>query len=449
MEYQDQPAANWSRVHLLAFRFTFVYLILYNLPFPFGAFPHTYSLAQKYQSLWRHIVPWVGKHVLHMSHEIMTITNCSGDTTYEYVLVLCFLGLAIAVSILWSFLDRSRSNYQWIHQWLRSYLRLSVGAAMLLYGAGKIFRVQFPQPNLYKLLEPLGDYSLMSLLWTSTGASRVYSIFTGGVMMFAGTLLFVPRLATVGALIGVAVFSNIFVLNLGYDVPVKLYSMHLLLSCIFLVLPDARRLINFFLLNRSVAPSRETALFNHRRLNTVALAAQLAFGGFLVYSYINRTHDYEKRNFGVASRSPLYGIWVVNEFTLGGKVLPPLLTDGTRWQRVVFQYPKKVGIQSMNGEWTGYKIRQDTAKKTFAMEKADDPSNEFEFTFSSPDSRTLTLEGGDVGNEIRVKLDRVDEKQFALLASGFHWINEDADFVTDDEAVCDHIGRAGGVLSAR
>lgn len=449
MENLDQAAADWSRLHLLAFRFALVYFVLYQLPFPFGAFPHTGSLAQKYQLLWHKLVPWVGKHVLHLSHEIVASNSCSGDTTYDCVRVLCFLGLAFAASVLWSFLDRSHSNYQRIHQWLRSYVRLSVGVAMLLFGAAKVFRVQFPEPTLYKLLEPHGDSSLMSLLWTFMGASRGYSLFAGCLQMFAGILLFVPRLTTLGAIVGLAVFSNVFVLNLCYDVPLKLFSLHLLLVCCFLVLPDARRLVNFFLLNRSVAPSPEAALFNHRRLNAVVLVAQLALGGFLACSYLYRAHGYEKRNLGIASRPPFYGIWIVDEFELGGEVLPPLLTDKTRWQRVVFQFSKGVGIQSMNGAWTGYWLRRDMAKKTFVMEKPNDPEKKFEFSFSSPDSESLTLEGSDGGNAIRAKLHRVDEKQFALLGGGFHWINEDADFVRDDDGVCDHVSQAGGALLAR
>jgi hypothetical protein len=446
MENQDQETANWSRVNLLAFRFAFVYLVLYNLPFPLGVLPYTGSLAQRYQILWHKLVPWVGRHVLHLSHEIMTSNNCSGDTTYDYVRVLCFFGLALAASALWSFLDRSHSNYQRLHEWLRSYVRLSVGAAMLMYGAGKIFQVQFPQPNLYKLLEPYGDFSPMGLLWTFMGASRGYSVFTGCVQLLGGILLFVPRMTTLGALVGLAISSNIFVLNVYCDVPVKLYSLHLLLFCFFLVLPEARRLVNFFLLNRRVD---ETALFNHRRLNAGALVVQLTLGAFLVCSYLYREHNYEKQNFGIASRPPFYGIWIVDEFTLGGKVLPPLLTDETRWQRVVFQFPKGVGVQSMNGGLTGYSLRRDMAKKTFAMEKPNDPKKKFEFTFSSPDSQSLTLEGSDGGNEIRVKLHRMDEKQFALLGGSFHWINEDADLVVDEEGVCDHVNRAGGSFLAR
>jgi hypothetical protein len=449
MGNQYQATAHWSRVQLLGFRFAFIYLILYNLPLPFGPLPHTVSVAQKYESLWLKLVPWVGKHVLHLSHEITTSTNCSGDTTYDYVRVLCFLGFALAGSLLWSFLDRSHSNHQRLHQWLRLYVRLSVGTAILVYGAAKIFVVHFPQPNLYKLLEPLGDYSPMGLLWTFMGASRGYSLFAGFLQMLAGALLFVPRLTTLGALVGIAVFSNIFVLNLGYDLPVKLYSLHILLFCFFLVLPEGRRLVNFFLLNRSVAPIREVALFNARRLNAWALVAQLTLAGFLVSLLLYRTYDYEKRNFALTSRPPFYGIWLVDEFMLGGRVLPPLWSDETRWQKVVFQFPKEVSIQSMNGSWAGYWLHGDMAKKTFAIEKPGDPKKEYEFTFSNPDSQSLTLEGSEGRNEIRVKLHRLDEKQFALLGSGFHWVDEDADMVMNEEGVCDRIWRAGDQLKAR
>jgi uncharacterized membrane protein YphA (DoxX/SURF4 family) len=449
MENQDQAAAHSSRVQLLAFRFAFVYLVFYNLPFPFGAVPHTGSIAKGYDSLWHKLVPWVGKHILRSSHPIMNPGNCSGDTIYDFVQVLCFLGLAFTATLLWSFLDRSHSNDQRIHAWLRSYVRLSVGAAMLMYGSEKIFRMNFQQPNFYKLLQPLGDYSLMGLLWACMGASRSYSIFAGCVQMFSGILLFIPRLTTLGALVGLAVFSNIFALNLSYDLPLKLSSFHVLLGCLLLVLPDARRLVNFFLLNRSVAPYPETALFNRKRLNAGALVAQLALGGFLVCSYLYQTHDFEKRNFSMASRPPFYGVWTVDEFKLGGKVLPPLLTDPTRWQRVVFQFPKEVGIQSMNGSWTAHWVRRDMAKKTLTMEKPNDPERELELTFSNPDSQSLTLEGSDRENEIRVKLHREGEKQFVVLGGGFHWINDDADWVMDEERVCDHVKRAGNALLAR
>lgn len=448
MENQDQATANWSSVYLLAFRFVLVYLVLYWLPFPFGAFPHTGSVARRYQLLWHMVVPWVGKHILHLGHEIVVSTNCSGDTTYDYVKVICLLGPAFAGSVLWYSLERSHSDYQRVDQWLRSYVRLSVGAAMLLFGAAKVFRVQFPPPNLYKLLEPQGDSSPMGLLWTFMATSRSYSLFAGFIQMLGGILLFVPRLTTLGALVGIAVFSNIFVLNVGYDVPLKLLCLHFLIACFFLILPDARRLVDFFLLNRSVAPSPEIGFLSNPRLNAGALVTQLMLGGFLVCSDLYRAYDYERRNFGIASRPSFYGIWIVDEFSLGGKVLPPLLTDENRWQRVVFQFPKGVGVQSMNGAWTGYKVRRDMAKKTLAMEEDNDPKKKFEFILSSSDSESLTLEGNDGASEIRIMLHRMDERRFSLLGRGSQWINEDAEFVRDEEGVCNHV-RQGGELLVR
>src|SRR5207302_1726046 len=82
--------------------------------------------------------------------------------------------------------------------------------------------------------------------------------------------------------------------------------------------------------------------------NTAALVAQLALGGVLACTYLVHAYDYEKRHFSPASRPPFFGIWNVEEFLLGGKVLPPLETDGTRWQRVVFQFPTEIGIQSID-----------------------------------------------------------------------------------------------------
>ena len=194
---------------------------------------------------------------------------------------------------------------------------------MLVFGAGKIFTVQFPPPNLYKLQQPYGDFSPMSLLWTFMGASHHYSVLTGWVQVLGGVLLFIPRLTTLGALVSIAVSANIFALNLFCDVPVKLYSLHLLLFSLFLVLPDAQRLINLFLLNRAVEASSEAGLFRQRRLNTAALLAQVTLGAILFCSFFYQAHKYEIEHFGSVTRPPFYGIWTVDEFTLHSKSLAP------------------------------------------------------------------------------------------------------------------------------
>jgi hypothetical protein len=415
-----------SRLQRFAFRFAFVYLILYNLPFPLGAIPRTDSWVESYNSFWHKVVPWVGKHVLHLKTEITIFTNGSSDTTYDYVLVLCFLAIALVAAITWSFLGRSRANYERLNQWLLLYVRLSVGSTLLSYGPAKIFQQQFVDPNWYQLLGPFGDNSPSGLLWMFMGSSHGYRYFTGFIELAGGIFLFSPRLKMLGSLIGIVAFANIFALNISYNAPVKLSSLHLLLMSIFLLLPDARRLFDVVVLNRPTLPQDSSALFRQRGRNMLALAFQVLLGLFLAGTYLYQAREFEQQN--LVSRPPFYGTWKVEEFRFDGKVLPPVLSDDVRWQRMIFQFPQGVGIQAMSGSWTGYWLHRDMAKKTFAIEKPDDATRKFQFSFLDADSRTLELNGSDGDHSIGVKLQRVDEKEFVLLSDRFQWIHEDSDY---------------------
>ena len=51
-------------------------------------------------------------------------------------------------------------------------------------------------------------------------------------------------------------------LNFAYDVPVKLFSLHLLSMAIFIVVPDAKRLLNIFLLNKATVPETSSPIYN-------------------------------------------------------------------------------------------------------------------------------------------------------------------------------------------
>src|SRR5437899_1852931 len=97
-------------------------------------------------------------------------------------------------------------------------------------------------------------------------ASPAYETFTGSVEMLGGILLFVPRLSTLGALVSAAAMTNVFILNMCYDVPVKIYSFQLLAMSVLLLMPELRRLADIFVFNRAAEPSTYPALFARRRL---------------------------------------------------------------------------------------------------------------------------------------------------------------------------------------
>ena len=73
------------------------------LPFPFNAIPYLEIVGEPYQKLWTALVPWVAKHLF--SLDITVFPNGSGDTTYNYVQVFCYLALSLLVTVV---LDASR-----------------------------------------------------------------------------------------------------------------------------------------------------------------------------------------------------------------------------------------------------------------------------------------------------------------------------------------------------
>ncbi|HKF51652.1 MAG TPA: hypothetical protein VKB26_05030, partial [Candidatus Acidoferrales bacterium] len=164
---QSQTSASeWSFAHRVIFRFVFSYLVLDIFPFPFGSFPGSVWNFSAYDKFWYGLVPWFGKHILHLRNAITVFPNGSGDTTFNYVQLLVFGVIAAVATIVWTVLDRQRSEYRTLHEWLRIYVRYMLAFTMLTYGFDKVIKLQFPDLGLGRLAEPLGNYSPFALLWT-------------------------------------------------------------------------------------------------------------------------------------------------------------------------------------------------------------------------------------------------------------------------------------------
>jgi hypothetical protein len=425
---EPTQASVWHPVTRIAFRFAFVYLILFNFQFLLQLLleliPGGESLGQGYQSFMGKILSWVGKDVLHLDLEILSDVRGSGDRIFHYLQVLCYAVIAMVVTALWTLLDRRRPNYQRLHQWLRAYVRLSLGIIMMTYGAMKVIKAQFPYPSLDRLIQPFGEASPMGLLWTFMGFSLGYNIFAGAGEMLGGVLLFTRRTTTLGALVSIGVLGHIVALNFCYDVPVKLFSSHLLAMAVFLLLPDAGRLANFFLWNRPTAPADLSGLFGRKWLDRGAIVCRtlllLAFLGLTLYM----SYD-ARRKYGDGSPpSPLRGLWNVEEFEQDGQLRPPLLTDKDRWRRVVFDNPRMVAIQHMGDSRERFLLALDTEQKTLTLSRFREPERKYVLAYEDAEPDVLTLTGELDGRHIRAKVRRSEGAEFLLLNRGFHWISE-------------------------
>jgi hypothetical protein len=126
----------------------------------------------------------------------------------------------------------------------------------------------------------------------------------------------------------------------------------------------------------------------------------------------------------LAPRTPLYGIWNVEEFEVDGHARPALVTDATRWRRMVCDAPHMIALQLMSDSRVRYRLDLDGEQKALTLTRFNDPSWKTSFSYRQTEPGLLTLEGIYEGGKVRARLRRVEAPDFLLRSRGFHWINE-------------------------
>jgi hypothetical protein len=426
----DIPAAGtrpdeWHGLTRIAFRFSVLYFGMYVL------------LTQMLGSIVRRPIPdfgvvigvlrtpvvWTAAHVFGVSRPLVITGSGSGDKTFDWVQAFCILSVAAAGTLVWSLLDRRRRQYTVGHRWFHVFARIALGATLIEYGMIKVIPLQMPQPGLLRLIEPFGNFSPMGALWYSIGASRSYEIFAGSVELAAGSLLFVPATALLGAVIGLAAIVQVFVLNMTYDVPVKLFSFHLIVLCLVILAPDAGHLVDAFLPGRRARRS-DSRVQVHHASNRKLTIAQLVL---LIYILgMNVRYDFKSwyAYGGGAPRPPLFGVWNVDQMTRDGAVLPPLLTDQERWRRVVVQVPNAMTFQRMDDTLVSCASVVDVDRRSLSLTMNANRTWKATFAFDQPAPDRLILDGSVDGHAVRLNLSLFDRNRFLLVSRGFTWIQE-------------------------
>ena len=101
----------WSSLEKIGFRFISIYFLLIVLFQNNGAFPFWYKIFKIPQGWLNKLIPWLGANVYGVPYEISIKLTGSGDTTFDYLVILTAFLVAIITAILWSILDRKRNNY--------------------------------------------------------------------------------------------------------------------------------------------------------------------------------------------------------------------------------------------------------------------------------------------------------------------------------------------------
>ncbi|UFH55539.1 hypothetical protein [Spirosoma sp. KNUC1025] len=382
-----------------------------NVPL-FGQIGEYYDIAETW------LVNMANEYILQIHSERMP-PNGSGDTSYHYAHLRFLLITATVGTLIWTIADK-RKNYNTAYYWLLVIIRYYVAMHALFYGIIKLFGQQMIFPPLSALATPLGDFLPMRLSWYFIGYSGPYQFFSGAVEFIAGLLLLYRRTSTLGAFVAASIFLNVMMLNLCYDIPVKLFSIHLFLLSNFLLLGDAQRLLNFFVFNKAVQPVQRIGLPT-KQMRLAQIGLKIVFIGlFLIKPLYEFAIAFDQ---GASPPKLTTGIFSVDQFKGNA-------ADSLRWKDVIFEANSSGSIQTADTLFRqryrrGYfSYTFDTLKHTIAFKKfASDTSALFTMNYVMPDTNHIALRGKIRDDSVLVTLKR-QKRHFQLTERQFHWVSE-------------------------
>jgi hypothetical protein len=260
------------------------------------------------------------------------------------------------------------------------------------------------------------------------GASPPYEVFTGIVECVGALLLLAPRTTLLGALIQAGVLVNVVMLNFCYDVCVKLFSSTLLLMTLFLIVPDARRLLALFgLAPRAALPLPSPLPLPPRALRRrrLLIVAQLFFGLWLALDGVGEQLQFQADNSAKAP-FPFAGRWAVERHVVAGRELPLSLDVAERWRLVTMIVSRgtPMGIaHRMDDTLERWRITLDVAKHELTLAPLDAPDTQT-LSYRQLDADHLQLD--DDHRHVSLTLRRLPARAYLLTTRGFHLISSDA-----------------------
>jgi hypothetical protein len=413
-------ATTWSLSKKLLFLFVSIYLFLYMFPFPIDSFPLGEFVFGLYNKFTESITKLIGSYWLGIYPCSPIEGTGSGDTTFDYVKLLTMLLMtAVATIIVFAF-TRKRTNYTAFYSFMLVYARYYLAFVLIGYGVFKILDIQFPLPNLTTLEERFGSASPMRLLWTFMGYSKTYTVFTAWLEIIAGTLLWFRKTTVLGCIIGLAIMLNVVMLNLCYDVPVKIHSSHLVFVALFILSPNYKRLFNFFVLNKTTEISAPVIILPKRWMQIARLVLKplLIMGisvGLFYENFIQAFDTKPTNNLNATYKTTL--------FVLNKDTLPPLLTNENRWDKMIIE-GDVITFYAMKNRAENYLIDLDTVNKIITKKPDGDTGILFTFKYKSLPNNCFSISGKFKKDSIYSTFTRKSVKDYPLISRGFHWVNE-------------------------
>jgi hypothetical protein len=326
----DSPPLVWKSYQKIAFRIAFVFFILMTIP----------ESATWYTQIFH--FDWTSLHYRDL-YDIARYqpSFIRGAGFYGYAEWLVLFGISVAAGLIWTLLDKKRTEYNVLYYWLTVIVRYRAAIGIIGFAFTKVLPVQMPYPSTGILNTNFGDLTAQKIYWLSISIVPWYQVFAGIVELTAGVLLFFRKTATLGAIILFGALGDIVYVNFAYDGGVHVYSSYFVLFAAFLLAKDIPKIYNLFILERYTIPVDFDIHFKEKWLKTtrIVLKTGVIVLFLFVFFYIqlnNFLYDPYKQP-AAKGVSKLRGYYQVSEFRLNNKIIPYTPQDSLRWQDVTFE----------------------------------------------------------------------------------------------------------------
>lgn len=385
------------------------YVFLLVFPFPLDMIIPTEAIAHRFDALSK----LVGQLFFGLENVLRPEMTGSGDTQMDWLNIVSIALLSTLISIILVFIGYIRRNIDSILNFIRVYLRFYLGLFLIFYGIAKLYlNGQFGQIELYHLDSTFGNKSPMGLLWTFMAYSREYTLFIGVIETLAGVLLLYKRSSLIGGLMGFAIMLNVFLLNMFYDVPVKIFSFHLLL-CAFIIISPGIKKILLFLTGENAQPvalsfieiGNKSVTIVFTVLKSILVVVLVGLDFFSFNEEMEQPADY------------LDGVYRIESIEYSNDSIPAL-----KWEKIMFN-SLYGSVTDYSGTRNQLELQIDTTKKIVNFNfRLDSTLMSFNYELYAGDSVEFTnIQEADT---IRVFTKRLQKDDFLLMNRGFHWVSE-------------------------
>lgn len=422
----DQSTSQQSSLpKKLIVRFLFLYLILYIYPY---GFEYIYALDTNDISFWEGITIWFGETVL--DWEFSENLWKGFDSKYDFSRFLLIAVLSIIGSIVWIIVDRflNKSYEDKLIALATTITRYHVAFTLILYGMVKVFPLQFGEVSVSMLTSTFGEQTPMRLLWKFMSASPVYTATTGWVEVTGGLLLLFRRTTFLGATICFVAMTNVVLIDIGYDVTVKMFAIHLFLMVLILLVPHLKRIVSFFLLQQPDAPVQFRPLFSGEKW--VTLTGRIAKGILLVLFVITTWEEISGRIDMQMDTSTHFirGYYEVEEFNIIGDSTASSVDDARNWKALSISElsyrPNLLRIITMDDESKFYQFEADSVEGRLKIQDIYGDSSEFDMRYEELENGKMKFSGIQLGDTLEVTTGVKKVGDFELTSSGIKWIRD-------------------------